>query len=90
MQIRGPDASNHKNKHSNMFLMVKKHKIDTKLAFVAPLVQKLSRKRFLYMYQIWCFYHKMNACLDFMSYAPPPICCISIMMKVAFLFVCTI
>ena len=48
MQIRVLDTPNHNDKHSNMFVMVKKkHEIDTKFAFVAHLVQKIQPKPFI-------------------------------------------
>ena len=42
MQIKGPDTPNHKNKYSSGFPMLWNHEIDTKFAFLAHLVQKLS------------------------------------------------
>ena len=47
MQIRARDTPNHNNKHSNMFVMVKEHEIDTKFAFVAHLIQKILPTTFL-------------------------------------------
>ena len=43
-EIWGPDTTNHNDKHSIEFLMVRNHKIDTKFAFLAHLVQKLQLK----------------------------------------------
>ena len=42
MQIKGPDTPNHKDKYSIEFHMLWNHKIDTKFAFLAHLLQKLS------------------------------------------------
>ena len=42
MQIKGPDTPNHKDKYSIEFLMLWNHEIDTKFAFLAHLVKKLS------------------------------------------------
>ena len=47
MQIRVLDTPNHNDKHSNMFVMVKEHEIDTKFAFVAHQIQKLRPKPFI-------------------------------------------
>ena len=47
MKIRVPDTPNQNGKYSKVFVMVKKHEIDTKFAFVAHLVQMLQPKPYL-------------------------------------------
>ena len=47
MQIDVLDTPNHNYEHSNTFVMVKDHEIDTKFAFVAHLIQRSLPKNIL-------------------------------------------